>query len=112
VGEVYGSEVSKQTIPTITDRVLDGMSEWQNRPPDAAWVQSEIKNRGTRGVWMVVCDGLTGLPEAIGQVWPAAAITQTCIVHLCAPADAIDSLNARIRRAVNARGHFPAEQAS
>jgi Transposase, Mutator family len=29
---------------------------------------------------MVVCDGLKGLPDAIGQVWPAA-ITQTCIVH-------------------------------
>jgi putative transposase len=29
---------------------------------------------------MVVCDGLTGLPDAIGQVWPQA-ITQTCIVH-------------------------------
>ncbi|RKT11316.1 mutator family transposase [Streptomyces sp. 1114.5] len=26
---------------------------------------------------MVVCDGLTGLPEAIETVWPPA-ITQTC----------------------------------
>ena len=30
---------------------------------------------------------------------------------LCA-ADAIESLNARLRRAVNARGHFPTEQAA
>jgi transposase-like protein len=29
----------------------------------------------------VVCDGLKGLPEAIGQVWPQT-IVQTCIVHL------------------------------
>jgi putative transposase len=28
------------------------------------------------------------------------------------PADAIESLNARYRRAVNARGHFPTEQAA
>ena len=36
LAEVYGAEVSKQTISTITDRVMEGMSEWQNRPLDAA----------------------------------------------------------------------------
>ena len=30
---------------------------------------------------MVVCDGLTGLPDAISAVWPQT-ITQTCVVHL------------------------------
>ena len=30
---------------------------------------------------MVVCDGLTGLPDAIAAVWPQT-ITQTCVVHL------------------------------
>ena len=35
LAEVYGAEVSKQTITTITDRVIEGMSEWQNRPLDA-----------------------------------------------------------------------------
>jgi transposase-like protein len=44
-------------------------------------VLSEIKNRGTADVCLVVCDGLKGLPEAIATVWPAA-ITQTCVVHL------------------------------
>src|SRR3954452_1125642 len=29
--EVYGAEVSKDRIIAITDRVMDGMSEWQNR---------------------------------------------------------------------------------
>jgi transposase-like protein len=33
---VYGTEVSKQTISTITDKVMDGMGEWQNRPLDPA----------------------------------------------------------------------------
>lgn len=32
LAEVYGAEVSKQTISTITDKVMDGMAERQNRP--------------------------------------------------------------------------------
>src|SRR3974377_1874080 len=36
LAEVYGAEVSKQTITTITDRVVDGMAEWQSRPLAAA----------------------------------------------------------------------------
>ncbi|SCD69364.1 Transposase, Mutator family [Streptomyces sp. di188] len=32
LAEVYGAEVSRQTISTITDKVMDGMAEWQNRP--------------------------------------------------------------------------------
>jgi putative transposase len=240
LGEIYGAEVSKQTISTITDRVMDGMAEWQSRPLDPVYpvvfidcinvkirdgqvanrpiyvalavtvngtrdvlglwagehgdgegakywlrVLSEIKNRGTTDVCIVVCDGLKGLPDAIAQVWPQT-IVQTCIVHLLrnsfhyasrkdwaaiakdlkpvytAPSEqaaldrfaefsdkwekrypaiirlwtnawaefvpflafdteirtiicttnAIESINARIRRAVNARGHFPTEQAA
>ncbi len=34
LAEVYGAEVSKTTISTITDRVIEGMTEWQNRPLD------------------------------------------------------------------------------
>ena len=29
---MYGAEVSKQTISTITDRVMDGLAEWQSLP--------------------------------------------------------------------------------
>jgi hypothetical protein len=43
-------------------------------------VLTELKNRGVGDVLMVVCDGLTGLPEAISTVWPRA-VTQTCVVH-------------------------------
>jgi putative transposase len=238
LAEVYGAEVSRQTISTITDKVLEGMVEWQNRPLDPVYpvifidaihvkirdgqvanrpiyvalavtcegrrdilglwvgdggegakywlhVLTELKNRGVADVLMVVCDGLTGLPDAITTVWPAT-IAQTCIVHLLRnsfryagrqhwdaiakalkpvytaateaaarerftefaeawgaryPAivrlwdnawpefvpflafdpeirrvicstNAIESVNARIRRAVKARGHFPNEQAA
>jgi putative transposase len=34
LAEVYGAEVSKQTITTITDRVMEGMADWQSRPLD------------------------------------------------------------------------------
>lgn len=238
LAEVYGAQVSRQTISTITDKVMEGMVEWQNRPLDPVYpvifidaihvkvrdgrvanrpvyvalavtceghrdvlglwvgdggegakywlhVLTELKNRGVADVLMVVCDGLTGLPDAIGTVWPQA-VTQTCVVHLLrnsfryagrqhwdaiakalrpvytAPTEAaarerftefteawgsrypaiirlwtnawaefvpflafdpeirrvicstnaIESVNARIRRAVKARGHFPNEQAA
>jgi len=37
LGEVYGAQVSKDTISTITDRVLEGMAEWQSRPLDPVY---------------------------------------------------------------------------
>jgi transposase-like protein len=240
LAEIYGAQVSRETISNITDRVLDGMAEWQGRPLDAVYavlfldaihvkirdgqvanrpiyvalavtadgerdilglwagehgdgegakywlrVLTEIRNRGTKDVLMVVCDGLKGFPEAISAVWPQA-VTQTCVVHLLRnsfryaskrdwaaiardlkpiytaaseaealerfaefsgtwearyPAivrlwenawaefvpflsfdreirtlitttNAIESLNARFRRSVKARGHFPTEQAA
>jgi len=44
-------------------------------------VLSELKSRGVADVCIVCCDGLTGLPDAIGVVWPAAVV-QLCVVHL------------------------------
>ena len=37
LAEVYGAEVSRQTISTITDKVVEGMAEWQNRPLDCVY---------------------------------------------------------------------------
>jgi putative transposase len=148
-------------------------------------VLTDLRNRGVKDVFFVVCDGLKGLPEVVGNVWPQA-IVQTCIIHLIRntfrltsrrcwdeikrdlkpvytavnataaraafdelaakwggryPAvvrlwdnaweefipfldydveirqvlcstNAIESLNARYRRAVRARGHFPTEAAA
>ena len=136
LAEVYGAEVSKQTITAITDRVMEGLAEWQSRPLDPVYavlfidainvkiregqvasrpiyvalgvtvdgerdilglwagehgdgegakywlrVLTEIKNRGVRDVCLLVCDGLKGLPNAVGAVWEKT-IVQTCIVHL------------------------------
>ena len=148
-------------------------------------VLTDIKNRGVTDTFFLVCDGLKGLPEVVGNVWPLATV-QTCIIHLIrntfklaskkdwdalkrdvkpiytasspnaaraaldeltekwgkryraiirlwesaweefipfldydleirsviCSTNAIESLNARYRRAVRARGHFPTEQAA
>ncbi|WP_399171314.1 IS256 family transposase [Streptomyces sp. TLI_171] len=37
LADVYGADVSKQTISTITDQVIEGMTEWQNRPLDPVY---------------------------------------------------------------------------
>jgi len=46
-----------------------------------AHVLTEIKNRGTKDVCILVCDGLGGLPDAVASVWPQT-IVQACVVHL------------------------------
>jgi len=134
MAEVYGADVSRDTISRITDRILEEMSDWQNRPLDRVypvvfidalvvkirdgqvtnrpvytaigvtvdgerdilglwvgnggegakfWLQvfTEMKNRGTEDVCIVVCDGLKGLPVSISATWPLAVI-QTCVLHL------------------------------
>src|SRR3954466_7205354 len=46
-------------------------------------VLTDLRNRGVKDVFFVVCDGLKGLPEVVGNVWPQAiVIVQTCIIHL------------------------------
>jgi putative transposase len=44
-------------------------------------VLTDLRNRGIKDSFFVVCDGLKGLPEVVGNVWPQA-IVQTCIIHL------------------------------
>ena len=132
--EIYGASVSKETISRITDKVIEEMQAWQQRPVDEVYaavfidaivvkvrdgqvanrpvyaaigvtlagekdilglwagtggegakfwmsVLTDLRNRGIKDVFFVVCDGLKGLPEVVGNAWPQA-IVQTCIVHL------------------------------
>ena len=44
-------------------------------------VLTDLRNSGVKDVFFVVCDGLKGLPEVVGNVWPQT-IVQTCIIHL------------------------------
>lgn len=52
----------------------EGAKQWMT-------MLTELRNRGVADVCIVACDGLKGLPEAIGATWPAATV-QTCVVHL------------------------------
>ena len=44
-------------------------------------VLTDIRNRGCKDVFFLVCDGLKGLPEVVANVWPET-IVQTCVIHL------------------------------
>ncbi|MGH3097171.1 MAG: IS256 family transposase [Streptosporangiales bacterium] len=44
-------------------------------------VLTELRNRGLRDILICCCDGLTGLPDAIGAVFPDTVV-QTCVVHV------------------------------
>jgi len=49
LAEVYGAEVSKQTISAITDRVMEGLGEWQSRPLDPGRIPLVVANPGVKG---------------------------------------------------------------
>ena len=44
-------------------------------------VLTDLKNRGVKDVFFIVCDGLKGLPDSVHAVFPAA-IVQACVIHL------------------------------
>ena len=44
-------------------------------------VLTDLKARGVKDVFFVVCDGLKGLPDSVTAVFPRA-IVQTCLIHL------------------------------
>jgi putative transposase len=52
----------------------EGAKFWMN-------VLTEIRNRGTRDVYLFAVDGLKGFPQAIEAIYPKAQV-QLCIVHL------------------------------
>jgi putative transposase len=65
------------------DRDILGLWAGQGGEGAKFWmsVLTDLRNRGIRDTFFVVCDGLKGLPEVVSNVWPAA-IVQTCIIHL------------------------------
>ncbi len=46
-----------------------------------AGILTELRNRGIQDTFIVCCDGLKGLPDAIRATWPQAEV-QLCVVHL------------------------------
>ncbi|ORC17851.1 transposase [Rothia nasimurium] len=47
------------------------------------WLQilTELKNRGTADIFYLVCDGLSGLPEAVNAVFERT-IVHNCVIHM------------------------------
>jgi hypothetical protein len=50
-------------------------------PSSGTSVLTELRNRGITDTFIVCCDGLRGLPDAIRATWPLADV-QLCVVHL------------------------------
>ncbi|MEW2332717.1 IS256 family transposase [Micromonospora chersina] len=193
VVKVRDGQVANRPFYAAIGVTLDGEKDilglWAGTGGEGAkfWmsVLTDLRNRGVKDVFFLVCDGLKGLPEVVTNVWPQTVV-QTCVIHLIRntfrltsrkywdelkrdikpiytavnataaraafddladkwgsryPAvirlwdnawaefipfldydleirkvicstNAIESLNARYRRAVKARGHFPNEQAA
>lgn len=44
-------------------------------------VLTDLRNRGVKDTFFVVCDGLEALPDVVNNVWPQALV-QACIIHL------------------------------
>src|SRR4029077_13620944 len=75
LAEVYGAEVSKQTISAITDRVMEGLAEWQSRPLDPVYAvifidAINVKIRkgqvANRPVYLALCVTADGERDFLG----------------------------------------------
>jgi len=62
--EIYGASVSKETISRITDKVIEEMQSWQQRPLDEAWFLGVVANLGCS--WLVPSSHELGR-GAVGQ---------------------------------------------
>jgi len=82
-GRVAGRTVYAAIGVTLTgEKDVLGLWAGQGGEGSQFWmsVLTDLKNRGIKDVFYVVCDGLEGLPEVVGSVW-SQAIVQTCTVH-------------------------------
>jgi putative transposase len=89
VVKIRDGQVANRPIYAAIGVTLEGEKDilglWAGTGGEGAkfWmaVLTDLRNRGVRDVFFVVCDGLKGLPEVVGNVW-SQAIVQTCIIHL------------------------------
>lgn len=74
-------------------------------------VLTDLRNCGSEDTFFfIVCDGLKGLPEVAGNVWPRAII-QTAPIDLLRNAFGLPPASAGMRSIVMS-GHLPSEQAA
>ena len=87
--KVRDGQVANRPVYAAIGVTVDGRKDvlglWVGSGGEGAkfWmsVLTDLRNRGVRDVFFLVCDGLKGLPEVVSNVWPYAVV-QTCIIHL------------------------------
>jgi putative transposase len=88
VVRVRDGQVTNRPIYAAIGVTLDGERDilglWAGHGGEGAkfWmaVLTDLRNRGVKDAFFVVCDGLKGLPEVVSNVWPETVV-QTCIIH-------------------------------
>ena len=71
-------------LGVLRDGTRDILGMWiENTEGAKFWMKvfNDLKTRGVADILIAVTDGLKGMPEALGAVYPATTL-QTCIVHL------------------------------
>ena len=71
-------------LGVLPDGTRDILGLWiENTEGAKFWMKvfNDLKTRGVGDILIAVTDGLKGMPEALGAVFPATTL-QTCIVHL------------------------------
>mgnify|MGYP002661862572 FL=1 len=81
---VVRSKAVYLALGVLPDGSRDILGIWiENTEGAKFWMKvfNDLKTRGVHDILIAVTDGLKGMPEALGAVFPATTL-QTCIVHL------------------------------
>jgi putative transposase len=81
---VVRSKAVYLALGVLPDGTRDILGIWiENTEGAKFWMKvfNDLKTRGVNDILIAVTDGLKGMPEALGAVFPATTL-QTCIVHL------------------------------
>ena len=84
--EIYGASVSKETVSRITDKVIEEMQSWQNRPLDERQFLAVVANHPVarwRSHRRIICRGVLSLRQSRGRSLSSAATwTRWSLVHM------------------------------
>jgi putative transposase len=81
-GGVVANKAAHLVIGVDVDGIKQVLGIWIQQSEGAKFwhgVLTELRNRGCRDALFVCCDGLSGLPESISAVWPAAIVQTSSI---------------------------------
>jgi putative transposase len=99
---VVRSKAVYLALGILPDGSKDILGLWiENTEGAKFWMKvfNDLKTRGCNDILIAVTDGLKGMPEALGAVFPATTL-QTCVVHLIR--NSLDYANWKDRKALAA----------